>query len=54
LYLFFLGAPWDKEFYGIFELRVQRNGQKRDKTKSKEKMEREKVVFFLNSFVKSF
>jgi hypothetical protein len=48
----FLRFFW-KYTFGVFELLVQRNGQKRDK-KSKESTARKQVSFALHFFVKSF
>jgi hypothetical protein len=46
-------SDFRKYFYGVFGLLMQRNGQKRDKTKSMGKDDRKKV-FFLNFFGQKF
>jgi hypothetical protein len=46
-------SDFRKYFYGVFGLLMQRNGQKRDKKKSKGKDDRKKV-FFLNFFGQKF
>jgi hypothetical protein len=38
-------SDFRKYFYGVFEFLIQRNGQKRDKTKSMGKDDRKKVFF---------
>jgi hypothetical protein len=46
-------SDFRKHFYGVFGLLMQRNGRKRDKTKSMGKDDRKKV-FFLNFFGQIF